>query len=99
MTVGRTMTMEVRFPRYQAMLSVYDDRVPDHPWQDISVVEAYLRERKVVDRVPVFVWPVPTQSGYFIVERRDGSCTYAHPSDLIFLNSEELFDQYAWEEA
>lgn len=89
-------TMEVRFPRRQAMLSVYDDRVPDYPWQDVSVVEAYLLERKVVARVPVLVWPVPTQSGYFIVERRDGSCTYAHPSDLTFLGSEELFDQYDW---
>lgn len=89
-------SIKVEFPRRQAMLAVYEDHAPSYPWQDISVVEAYLRERKVAARVPVLVWPMPTQSGYFIVERRDGSCAYAHPSDLIFLNSEELFDQYDW---
>lgn len=92
-------TFKCEFPRRQAMLAVYEDHAPSYPWQDISAVEAYLRERKVAARVPVLVWPVPTQSGYFIVERRDGSCTYAHPSDLIFLNSEEVFNQYVWEEA
>lgn len=90
------MTMEVRFQRRQAMLSIYEDHIPAYPWQDISVVEEYLRERKVVARVPVFVWPMPTQSGYFIVERQNGSCAYAHPSDLIFLDGEEEFDLHDW---
>ena len=91
-------SIKVEFPRRQAMLTVYAEREPIQPWQDISAVIDYIQDRKVIGRVPVFVWPVPTQSGYFIVERRDGSCTYAHPSDLTFLGSKELFDQYDWSE-
>ena len=91
-------SFKVEFPRRQAMLAVYEDHAPSYPWQDISVVEAYLRKRKVAARVPVFVWPIPTQSGYFIVERMDGSCQKVQPYELTFLGSKELFDQYDWSE-
>lgn len=49
-----------------------------------------------ITRVPVLVWPMPTQDGCFIVERQDGRCQKAKPYELTFLGSEELFDQYEW---
>ena len=49
-----------------------------------------------VSRVPVFVWPMPTQDGYFIVEHQDGHCQKVQPYELTFLDSKELFDQYDW---
>lgn len=93
-----TANFKFEFQRRQAMLSVYEEREPIQPWQGITAVIDYIQDRKVIDRVPVFVWPVPTQSGYFIVEHRDGSCTFAYPDDLTFLDSKELFDQYDWSE-
>ena len=89
--------LKVEFPRRQAMLSIYEQHESTHPWRDVSALIDYMQNRKVVARVPVFVWPMPTQAGYFVVEHQDGSCTFEHPSALTFLGSEELFDQYSWE--
>ena len=66
-----------------------------YPWQDVTVV----CKRVEVARVPVFVWPMPTQDGCFIVEHQDGRCQKVQPDSLTFLGSKELFDQYSWEEA
>ena len=52
-----------------------------------------------VVKVPVFVWPMPTQDGYFLVEFENGQCQKVQPYELTFLGSKELFDQYSWEEA
>ena len=51
-----------------------------------------------VIKVPVFVWPMPTSEGYFIVEHQDGHCQKVQPYELTFLGSKELFDQYDWSE-
>jgi hypothetical protein len=50
-------------------------------------------------RVPVFVWPMPTSEGLFVVEHQDGTVQRVQPDSLTFLGSKELFDQYSWEEA
>lgn len=49
-----------------------------------------------VIKVPVFVWPNPTQDGRFIVEFEDGKCQMVPAYELTFLGSKELFDQYDW---
>ena len=51
-----------------------------------------------VIKVPVFVWPNPTQDGRFIVEFEDGKCQMVPAYELTFLGSKELFDQYDWSE-
>lgn len=53
----------------------------------------------LVIKVPVFVWPNPTQDGLFLVEFEDGKCQKVQPYELTFLGSKELFDQYDWSEA
>ena len=60
--------------------------------------EYYEYEGPEIARVPVFVWPMPTQDGYFIVEHQDGRCQKVQPYELTFLGSKELFDQYDWSE-
>ena len=63
-------------------------------------VEFPRRQAKLsITRVPVLVWPMPTQDGYFIVEHQDGHCQKVQPYELTFLGSKELFDQYDWSEA
>ena len=52
-----------------------------------------------VIKVPVFVWPMPTQDGCFLVEFENGKCHKVQPYELTFLGSKELFDQFSWEEA
>lgn len=37
-----------------------------------------------------------TQDGHLIVEHRDGHCQKVKLSELTFLDSKELFDQYDW---
>ncbi len=76
---------KVEFPRRQAMLSIKGRRIAKDAYH--------------VEKVPVFVWPMPTQDGYFIVEHQDGHCQKVQPYELTFLGSKELFDQYSWEEA
>ena len=53
-------------------------------------------EYEEVARVPVFVWPMPTSEGLFVVEHQDGFCERVPPDSLTFLGSKELFDQYDW---
>lgn len=89
-------SFKVEFPRRQAMLSVYEERGPIHPWQDVIAVIDQMQGRKVIDRVPVFVWPMPTSDGLFVVEHQDGHCQKVQPYELTFLGSEELFDQCDW---
>lgn len=91
-------TFKCEFQRRQAMLTVYEECGPIYPWQDITAVINQMQSRKVVDRVPVLVWPMPTLDGYFIVEHQDGHCQKVQPYELTFLGSKELFDQCSWEE-
>lgn len=79
-------SINVEFPRRQAMLSIRD--IEDALYGRGPVVE--------VARVPVFVWPIPTQDGHFIVEHKDGHCQKVRPYELTFLGSKELFDQCDW---
>ena len=55
-------------------------------------------EYEEVARVPVFVWPMPTVEGLFVVEHQDGTAQRVQPDSLTFLGSKELFDQYSWAE-
>lgn len=80
--------LKVEFPRRQAMLSIRE------PHYKNGVIEY-----EEVARIPVFVWPLPTQDGYFIVEHQDGHCQKVQPYELTFLGSKELFDQYDLSEA
>lgn len=82
-------SFKVEFPRRQAMLSIRD-------WIDKSdgTIETF-----EAARVPVFVWPMPTSEGLFVVEHQDGTVQRVQPGSLTFLGSKELFDQYDWSEA
>jgi len=88
--------LEYRFtvPRRQAMLLVRESKVLR---KDLDI--GYYAEHVDEYRVPVFVWPMPTPEGQFIVESRDGKCQKAWPHEITFIDSEELFDQYDWSEA
>lgn len=79
-----TATFKCEFPRRQAMLRVVKD---------------YGGVCTSTKCVPVFVWPNPTQDGYFIVEHQDGTTQRVQPDSLTFLGSKELFDQCDWSEA
>ena len=74
------------FQRRQAILHIYD--APD-----------FMVRRNEIARVPVFVWPIQTTDGCFIVEHQDGRCQKVQPYELTFLGSKELFDQFDWSEA
>lgn len=89
------MELNVTIPRRQAMLSIREKI--EH--RDLYDGPSYYTEWVEKARVPVFVWPMPTQDGYFIVEHQDGHCQKVQPYELTFLGSKELFDQYSWEEA
>lgn len=80
---------KITVPRRQAMLDVYTEEVTEY----LNVIR-----HRTGERVPVFVWPMPTQDGAFIVEHRDGKCQKAWPHELTFLGSKEIFDQYDWSE-
>ena len=80
-------TFKCEFPRRQAMLSI---REPHYKGGAIEIEE--------VDRVPVFVWPMPTSEGLFVVEHQDGTAQRVQPDSLTFLGSKELFNQCSWEE-
>lgn len=86
-------TIKCEFPRRQAMLSIRE-RKGRAPRGDLY--DAYAVEYVEVARVPVFVWHMPTQDGYFIVEHQEGRCQKVQPYELTFLGSKELFDQYEW---
>jgi hypothetical protein len=82
---------KVKPDRRQAMLSI---REPASQW-----VRECGYAYKEVARVPVFVWPMPTSEGLFVVEHQDGTVQNVQPDSLTFLGSKELFDQCSWEEA
>ena len=84
------LEFKIKPERRQAMLTI---REPASKW-----VRECGYEYKEVARVPVFVWPMPTQDGYFIVEHQDGHCQKVQPYELTFLGSKELFDLYDWSE-
>ena len=87
-------SFKVEYPRRQAMLSIRERQEVDRPEIPFKPIFEYVE----VARVPVFVWPMPTQDGYFIVEHQDGHCKKVQPYELTFLGSKELFDQYDWSE-
>lgn len=87
-----SLEYQVVFPRRQAMLSIMEPVYKDNPCGKVCVGQ------EEISRVPVFVWPMPTQDGCFIVECQDGSCQKVGPDLLTFLDSEELFAQYYWSE-
>lgn len=80
---------KVEFPMRQAMLTI---REPHYKGNGIV-------EYDEVARVPVLVWPNPTMDGLFVVEYQDGTAQKVQPDSLTFLGSNELFDQYVWEES
>ena len=86
---------EIKFPRRQATLSIRERRPLK---SDGTLYGEYAVEYVEIARVPVFVWPMPTQDGFFIVEHQDGHCQKVQPYELTFLDSSELFDQYDWGE-
>lgn len=81
---------KVEFPRRQAMLSIRQKQgfKNDDGSYHFELVE--------VASVPVFVWPMPTSEGLFVVEHQDGTVQRVQPDSLTFLGSRELFDQYSW---
>ena len=83
------LEFKIKPERRQAMLSI---REPHHKGNGIVECEE-------VARVPVFVWPMPTTNGLFVVEHQDGTVQRVQPEALTFLDSKELFDQYDWSEA
>lgn len=85
-------SFKVEFPRRQAMLSIRERQEVKRPEIPFEPIFEYVE----VARVPVFVWPNPTQDGCFIVEHQDGHCQKVQPESLTFLGSKELFDQYDW---
>lgn len=86
-------TFKVEYPRRQAMLSIKERR-PLKP--DGTIYGDYAVEYVETARVPVFVWPMPTGEGLFLVEHQDGTVQRVQPESLTFLGSKELFDQYDW---
>lgn len=83
-------TFKCEFPRRQAMVDVTIEEITEYG----NVIR-----HRTCEKVPVFVWPMPTQDGCFIVEHQDGRCQKVQPYELTFLGSKELFDQYDWSEA
>ena len=82
------LEFKIKPERRQAMLSIKE---PHYKGNGIV-------EREEVARVPVFVWPMPTSEGLFVVEHQDGTAQRVQPDSLTFLGSKELFGQYSWEE-
>lgn len=77
------------FHRRQAMLTIREPHLDK---------KTGFVEYEEVARVPVFVWPMPTVEGLFVVEHQDGTAQRVQPDSLTFLGSKELFDQYSWAE-
>lgn len=81
--------LEITVPRRQAILIIRGE--PHYEGNGVFACGE-------VARVPVLVWPMPNEHGYFIVEHTDGRCEDVPACDLTFLDSKELFDQYDWSE-
>lgn len=88
-----SIEFKIKPERRQAMLTIMETVYKDSLCGEICVGE------KEVARVPVFVWPMPTTEGLFVVEQQDGTVQRVQPNSLTFLGSKELFDQCSWEEA
>ena len=88
-------SIKCEFPRRQAMLTLIERKYigPAYAYDKDAYIE------RETGRVPVFVWPMPTQEGLFVVEHQDGTAQVVQPESLTFLGSKELFDQYDWSEA
>lgn len=80
-------TFKCEFPRRRAMLDLYT--------RELTEYGGFMRHL-TGERVPVFVWPMPTSDGLFVVEHQTGRCQTVQPDQLTFLGSKELFDQYDW---
>lgn len=83
-------SIKVKFPRRQAMLRVVETK------KRVDGIEVICWDESC--EVPVFVWPMPTHDGHFIVEHQNGYCQKVQPYELTFLGSKEIFDQYEWTE-
>lgn len=81
-------SFKVEFPRRQAMLRVTETK------KRVVGIEVKCWDESY--SVPVFVWPMPTSEGLFVVEHQDGTVQRVQPDSLTFLGSKELFDQYDW---
>lgn len=81
-------TFKCEFPRRQAMLRVTEIK------KRVVGIEVKCWDESY--SVPVFVWPMPTSEGLFVVEHQDGTVQRVQPDSLTFLGSKELFDQYDW---
>lgn len=79
-------SFKVEFPRRQAMLSI---RKLCYKGDETFAYEE-------VASVPVFVWPMPTSEGLFVVEHQNGTVQRVQPDSLTFLDNKELFDQHDW---
>ena len=86
-------TFKCEFPRRQALFSIREPVYKDTVCGKVCVGD------EETARVPVFVWPMPTSEGLFVVEHQDGTTQRVQPDSLTFLGSKELFDQYNWSEA
>lgn len=87
-----TASFKVEFPRRQAMLSIRERQKVERPEIPFEPIFEYVE----VCRVPVFVWPMPTMEGLFIIEHQDGTVQNVQPDSLTFLDSKKLFDQHSW---
>ena len=85
-------SIKVEFQRRQAMLSIMEPVYKDGLCGKVCVGQ------EETARVPVFVWPMPTSEGMFVVEHQDGTVQRVQPDSLTFIGSKELFDQYDWSE-
>jgi hypothetical protein len=88
-----SIEFKIKPERRQAMLSGYEPVYKDTLCGAVCVGQAEAA------RVPVFVWPMPTSEGLFVVEHQDGTVQRVQPDSLTLLGSKELFDQYDWSEA
>ena len=75
--------------RRPALLMIRDFRAEDN--LDLLLFPVNWR---IVDHVPVLVWPNPVPNGGFIVEHKDGRCETVPSYNLKFLDSEKEFNQY-----
>lgn len=78
-----TASFKVEFPRRQAMLSIRERQEVKRPEIPFEPIFEYVE----VARVSVFVWPMPTSEGMFVVEHQDGTVQRVQPDSLTFLGS------------
>ena len=81
---------KIKPERRQAMLSIRE------PVYEDSLCGKVCVGQEEVARVPVFVWPMPTSEGLFVVEHQDGTVQRVQPDALTLLGSKELFGRHDW---